>query len=138
PSLTPSGALLGTSSYMAPEQAGRSASGGRATVGPASDVYSLGAILYHMLTGRPPFQAATPVETILLALEHDPISPRALNPRVSPDLEMIALKCLQKSPALRYPSAAALAEDLEAFLRGDPVWARATSLRALATRLLGE
>jgi serine/threonine-protein kinase len=138
PSLTPSGALLGTPSYMAPEQAGRPASGGKAAVGPASDIYSLGAILYHMLTGRPPFQAATPVETILLALEHDPIPPRALNPRVNPDVEMIALKCLQKSPALRYPTAAALADDLDAFLRGDPVSARSTSLRALAARLLGE
>src|SRR5262249_23768569 len=89
-------------------------------------------------TGRPPFQAATPVETILLALEHDPVAPRALNPRVSPDLEMIALKCLQKSPAPRYPTAAALADDLEAFLRGDAVSARGTSLPALAPRLLGE
>ena len=124
---------------MAPEQAGsRASAGGKPAVGPASDVYSLGAILYHMLTGRPPFQAATPVETILLALEHDPIPPRALNPRVSPDLEMIALKCLQKSPALRYPTAEALADDLDAFLRGDPVSARSTSLRALAARLLGE
>ena len=70
-----------------------------------------------MLTGRAPFQAATPVETLLLALEHDPVSPRVLNPRVSPDLEMIALKCLQKSPALRYQSAAAVAADLEAFLQ---------------------
>jgi serine/threonine-protein kinase len=138
PSLTPSGALLGTPSYMAPEQARSSASGRREAPGPLSDVYSLGAILYHMLTGRPPFQAATPVETILLALEHDPVAPRALNPRVSPDLEMIALKCLQKSPALRYSTAAALADDLEAFLRGDPVSARSTSLRALAARLLGE
>ena len=88
---------------MPPEQAGSSGSGGREPLGPAADVYSLGAILYHMLTGRPPFQAATPIETMLLALEHDPISPRALNPRVNPDLEMIALQCLQKSPALRYP-----------------------------------
>ena len=93
---------MGTPSYMAPEQAGSLAFGRRIEVGPASDVYSLGAIFYHMLTGRPPFQAATPVETIMLALEHDPISPRALNPRVSPDAEMIALKCLQKSPVLRY------------------------------------
>jgi hypothetical protein len=138
PSLTPSGALVGTPSYMAPEQAGSLAFGRRVEVGPASDVYSLGAILYHMLTGRPPFQAATPVETILLALEHDPIPPRALNPRVSPDAEMIVLKCLQKSPALRYATAADLAADLEAFLRGDPVSARSTSLRALAARLLGE
>jgi eukaryotic-like serine/threonine-protein kinase len=138
PSLTPSGALVGTPSYMAPEQAGSPSAGGRTAVGPSSDVYGLGAILYHMLTGRPPFQAATAAETILLALEHDPISPRALNPRVSPDLEMIALKCLQKSPRLRYASASALAEDLEAFLRGDPVSARSTSLRDLAARLLGE
>jgi serine/threonine-protein kinase len=138
PSLTPSGALLGTPSYMAPEQAGHPSAGGQSAVGPASDVYSLGAILYHMLTGRPPFQAATPAETILLALEHDPIPPRALNPRVSPDIEMIALKCLQKSPALRYPTAEAMADDLDAFIRGDPVSARSTSLRALAARLLGE
>ncbi len=98
----------------------------------------LGAILYHMLTGRPPFQAATPIETMLLALEHDPIAPRALNPRVNPDLEMVALKCLQKPPSLRYPSAAALADDLESFLRGDAVSARSTSLRGLAARLMGE
>ena len=138
PSLTPSGAIVGTPSYMAPEQAGSLAFGKRVEVGPASDVYSLGAIFYHMLTGRPPFQAATAAETILLALEHDPIPPRALNPRVNPDAEMIALKCLQKSPGLRYASADALAEDLEAFLRGDPVSARSTSLRALADRMLGE
>jgi serine/threonine-protein kinase len=138
PSLTPSGALLGTPSYMAPEQARNPGGSPKGAALSASDVYSLGAVLYHALTGRPPFQAATPVETILLALEHDPVSPRALNPRVSPDLEMITLKCLQKSPALRYASAAALADDLEAFLRGDPVSARSTSLRTLAARLLGE
>jgi len=91
-----------------------------------------------MLTGRPPFQAATAVDTILMAVEHDQIAPRALNPRVSPDLEMVALQCLQKKPALRYPSAAALADDLDSYLRGDPVSARSTSLRALAARLLGE
>jgi serine/threonine-protein kinase len=138
PSLTPSGALLGTPSYMAPEQARNPGGSLKGAAGPASDVYSLGAILYHVLTGHPPFQAATPLETILLALEHDPVSPRTLNPRVSSDLEMITLKCLQKSPALRYHTAAALADDLEAFLRGDPVSARSTSLRALAARLLGE
>ena len=97
------GHFVGTPSYMAPEQAGTAGSGHREPLAPAADVYSLGAILYHMLTGRPPFQAATPVETMLLALEHDPIAPRVLNPRVNPDLEMIALKCLQKPPALRYP-----------------------------------
>jgi eukaryotic-like serine/threonine-protein kinase len=138
PTLTPSGAFVGTPSYMPPEQAGISNSGRREPLGARADVYSLGAILYHMLTGRPPFQAATPIETMLLALEHDPVAPRALNPQVNPDLEMVALKCLQKPPALRYASAAALAEDLESYLRGDPVSARSTSLRALAARLMGE
>jgi hypothetical protein len=138
PTLTPSGAFVGTPSYMPPEQAGSIAPGKRDPLGATADVYSLGAILYHMLTGRPPFQAATPIETMLLALEHDPIAPRALNPRVNADLEMVALQCLQKPPGLRYPSAAALADDLESFLRGDPVSARSTSLRALAARLMGE
>ena len=136
PSLTPSGALVGTPSYMPPEQARGSLR--RGPTGPASDVYSLGAILYHALVGRPPFQGATPIETLMLVLEEDPIPPRVLNPRVSPDLEMIALRCLQKQPEHRYPSAAAMAEDLEAFLRDEPVSARSTSLRALAARLLGE
>jgi serine/threonine-protein kinase len=138
PTLTPSGAILGTPSYMPPEQAGISGSRRSAPLGPSSDVYSLGAILYHMLTGRPPFHAATPIETVLLALEHDPMPPRALNPRVDSDLEMVALKCLAKSPASRYASAGALAGDLESFLREDPVSARSTSLRALAARLMGE
>jgi serine/threonine-protein kinase len=133
-SLTPSGMIVGTPSYMPPEQA----SGGRGAIGPASDVYSLGAILYQMLTGRPPFLAASPLETILLVLEQDPVPPRVLNPRANPDLEMIALKCLQKPPELRYQSAAALADDLDAFLAGEPVSARSTSLWALAARLLGE
>jgi serine/threonine-protein kinase len=133
-SLTQSGAILGTPSYMAPEQA----AGGRGAIGPACDVYSLGAILYQMLTGRPPFQAASPLDTILLVLEQDPVPPRVLNPKADPDLEMIALKCLQKSPEQRYPTASALADDLDAFLAGEPVSARSMSLRALATRLLGE
>ena len=136
PSLTPSGALVGTPSYMPPEQARGSMR--RLPLAPSCDVYSLGAILYHALCGRPPFQAATPIETMMLVLEEDPIPPRALNPRVSPDLEMIALRCLQKQPELRYQSAAAVAADLEAFLRDEPVSARSTSLRALAARLLGE
>jgi serine/threonine-protein kinase len=136
PSLTPSGAMVGTPSYMPPEQARGTRR--RGPLGPGSDIYSLGAILYHMLTGRAPFQAATPLETVMLVLEEDPIPPRVLNPRVSPDLEMIALRCLQKQPAHRYSSAAAMADDLEAFLRDEPVSARSTSLRALAARLLSE
>jgi serine/threonine-protein kinase len=137
-SLTRSGAVLGTPSYMAPEQAQGAGPSSRGTIGPACDVYSLGAILYQMLTGRPPFQAATPLDTLLLVLEQDPVPPRVLNPRANPDLEMVALKCLQKASEQRYPSAAALADDLEAFSAGLPVSARSMSLRALAARLLGE
>ena len=132
--LTETGAILGTPSYMAPEQA----SSGRGEVGPSSDVYGLGAILYQMLTGRPPFQGSSPLETILLVLDQEPVPPRVLNPKADPDLEMVALKCLQKRPDLRYPSAAALGEDLDAYLAGRPVSARSTSFRALAGRYLGE
>src|SRR3989442_3123144 len=102
---------------MAPEQA----AGGRGQIGPCCDVYGRGEIIYQFLPGRPPFQAASPVDTVLSVLGEDPLPPRLLNPKVDRDLEMIALKCLQKPPDLRYPSAAALASDLEAYLQGEPI-----------------
>jgi len=131
---TITGAILGSPSYMAPEQA----SSQRSSVGPPADVYALGAILYQMLTGRPPFQAASPIDTLLMVLEQDPIPPRVFNPKADPDLEMVALKCLQKRPENRYPTAEALGDDLEAYLSGQPVSARSTRFRALAGRYLGE
>jgi eukaryotic-like serine/threonine-protein kinase len=132
--LTHTGAILGTPSYMAPEQVG----GNRGEIGPTSDVYSLGSILYQMLTGRPPFQAASPVDTLLMVLEQDPVPPRMLNAKADRDLEMIALKCLQKPPDLRYPTADALAHDLTAYLTGDPVSARSGGFMQVMSRLFRE
>lgn len=130
--LTQSGAILGTPGYMAPEQA----AGSRGEVTPATDVYSLGAILYATLTGRPPFQAASPVDVVLMVLEQDPPPPRLLNPRADADLEMIALKALQKPPDLRYTSADALADDLEAYLAGESISARSSHFSQILSRAL--
>jgi eukaryotic-like serine/threonine-protein kinase len=132
PTLT--GAIVGTPSYMSPEQA----DGRRGAIGPASDVYSLGAILYQMLTGRPPFQAASPVDTLLMVLEQDPVPPRMLNAKADRDLEMVALKCLQKLPQLRYASAEGLAADLNAYLSGEPVSARSGGFTQVIARVFRE
>jgi serine/threonine-protein kinase len=131
---TQTGAILGTPGYMSPEQA----AGARGEITPASDVHSLGAILYQCLTGRPPFQASSPVDVLLMVLEQDPLPLRMLDPKIDRDLEMVVLKCLQKPPDLRYSSAAALADDLQAWLSNEPISARSTNIGQLVSRMLRE
>ncbi len=129
--LTTVGELIGTPHYMPPEQAGGSSSASEIAnqvVGPTADIYSIGAVLYAMLTGSPPFQAANPIDVVAQVLTREPISPRTLIPGIPRELEIITLKCLSKRKVDRYQSAEALADDLRRFLSGHPIMARPPSL----------
>jgi hypothetical protein len=130
--LTQTDQIMGTPSYMAPEQAW----GRTREITPVADVYALGAILYEMLTGRPPFRAATVPETLELVRSEEPAPPRLLNPTIEPDLQTICLKCLEKEPRDRYASAEALADDLDRHRRGEPIGARSYNVIVRITRTL--
>lgn len=130
--LTQTGQMMGTASYVPPEQI----YGRRQQVGPTSDVYGLGAILYELLTGRPPFRAETTWETLAEVCQRDPLLPRLLNPQIPRELELICLKCLEKSPAHRYPTAAALADDLTHYLQGESISIRSLNLLDRLSRTL--
>src|SRR5262245_7431045 len=121
---------MGTPSYMAPEQAG----GRSREIGPATDIYALGAILYELLTGRPPFAGTNDLETLQLLVHDEPVSPSRLRPRVPRDLEHIRVQCLQKEPRRRYATASALAEDLRRFLDDRPIQARRPTQFEVALR----
>ncbi len=114
---------MGTPSYMAPEQAE-----GKRDVGPAADIYALGAVLYELITGRPPFRAPTPLGTLAQVVDNEPVPPRQLQPKLPRDLETICLKCIEKKTGKRYPTAEGLASDLHHYLNNEPIEAQAAGL----------